>query len=165
MANGSFIHAGLSLFRYNRVIIGGPDQNYKPSTIFSQAQSQISLKLYGELNMEDFPVNQAKDGFVWDDGLEDEFLRVLKENIIDFIKIADLSKTQRAKEEEFSIESSQRTAEPLIAKLQNLIIENEDSRLENKDHYDDSVEEQFKRELDQDNLREKVFLENTERRY
>jgi len=64
MEKGSFPNAGFALFRYNRVIIGGIDQNYKPSKIFVQAQSQISLKLFGELNMEDFPVNQAKDGFV-----------------------------------------------------------------------------------------------------
>lgn len=102
MEKGSFPKAGFALFRYNRVVIGGLDSNYKPNEIFGQAQSQISLKLFGELNMEDFPVNQAKDGFVWDDGLEDEFIANLKMNILDFITIAEMSTKQRASEEEFN---------------------------------------------------------------
>lgn len=77
MNPGSFPKAGFALFRQDRVVIGGTDSNYKPSPIFGQAQSQKSLKLFGELNMNDFPVNQAKDGFIWDDGLEDAFIDAL----------------------------------------------------------------------------------------
>ena len=73
-----FANAGFALFRRNRVIIGGEGQNYKPTEIFGEAQSTISHKLYGEIDLDDFPVNQAKDGFVWDNGLEDEFLKSLK---------------------------------------------------------------------------------------
>lgn len=107
MDPGSFVKAGLALFRRDRVIIGGADMNYKPTEIFGQQQSQRSLKLFGELNMDDFPVNQAKDGFVWDDGLEEAFIEKLKENIQDYILIADISKTDRAKEEMYSVESSE----------------------------------------------------------
>lgn len=106
MAKGSFPKAGFSLFRYDRVVIGGFDQNYKPNEIFGQAQSQISLKLFGELNMEDFPVNQAKDGFVWDDGLEEEFLKNLKQNILEYINIANISSKARTNEEELSKSTS-----------------------------------------------------------
>lgn len=111
MDPGSFVNAGLALFRRNRVIIGGPDMNYKPTEIFGQQQSQRSLKLFGELNMDDFPVNQAKDGFVWDDGLEDEFILCLKENIQDYIKIADISKQDRAKEEMYSPKRTEKVAD------------------------------------------------------
>lgn len=90
--SGKFPNAGFALFRQDRVVIGGTDSNYKPSQIFGQAQSQRSLKLFGELNMDDFPVNQAKDGFIWDDGLEDAFIEKLKTNIQEYIEIAELSK-------------------------------------------------------------------------
>lgn len=106
LANGGFGKAGFALFRRGRVVIGGEDQNYKPEYIFHQAQSPISHKLFGELDLDDFPVNQAKDGFVWDDGLERAFLYTLKENIQEYIDIAKMTNKERAKEEEFSAESS-----------------------------------------------------------
>jgi len=108
MDPGSFPKAGFALFRRDRVIIGGSGMNYKPNEIFGQDQSQISLKLFGELNMDDFPVNQAKDGFVWDDGLEEEFICTLKSNIQEYIKIADISKKDRTHEEMYSKDSSSR---------------------------------------------------------
>ncbi len=136
MQDGSFPKAGFSLFRFNRVIIGGFDENYKPNFIFGQAQSQISLKLYGEFNMDDFPVNQAKDGFVWDDGLEDEFLKKLKEEIKDYIEIASISKKDRAKEEEISEENSKNTQENVSNNFKNLILD-DDIPSENEGEIDD----------------------------
>lgn len=106
MNPGSFPKAGFALFRQDRVVIGGVDNNYKPVQIFGQAQSQKSLKLFGELNMNDFPVNQAKDGFIWDDGLEDAFIEALKDNIQEYIDIADMSIKERANEMQFSDEAS-----------------------------------------------------------
>ena len=106
MNPGSFPKAGFALFRHDRVVIGGSDSNYKPVQIFGQAQSQRSLKLFGELNMNDFPVNQAKDGFVWDDGLEDTFVEVLKDNIQEYMEIADISRKERASEIQFSDQAS-----------------------------------------------------------
>jgi hypothetical protein len=106
MNPGSFPKAGFALFRQDRVVIGGTDSNYKPAQIFGQAQSQKSLKLFGELNMNDFPVNQAKDGFIWDDGLEDAFIDALKDNIQEYIEIADMSIKERATEIQFSDQAS-----------------------------------------------------------
>ena len=107
MNPGSYPKAGFALFRQDRVVIGGTDANYKPYAIFGQAQSQRSLKLFGELNMNDFPVNQAKDGFIWDDGLEDAFIDELKANIQEYIEIADLSIKERNAESQFSDEKSE----------------------------------------------------------
>ena len=107
MNPGSFSKSGFALFRQDRVVIGGTDANYKPYAIFGQAQSQRSLKLFGELNMDDFPVNQAKDGFIWDDGLEDAFIDELKANIQEYIEIADLSIKERNAESQFSDEKSE----------------------------------------------------------
>lgn len=120
MNPGGFPKAGFALFRRNRVIIGGEDLNYKPREIFGQAQSQVSLKLFGELDMDDFPVNQAKDGFIWDDGLEDEFIDTLKENIRDFIEIARMSKEERAKEEQYSQEASTRVEDAVSKAIDRL---------------------------------------------
>lgn len=106
LASGGFGKAGFALFRRGRVIVGGEDQNYKPEGIFHQAQSPIAHKLFGEFDLEDFPVNQAKDGFVWDDGLEVRFVEELRKQIQDYIDIAKLTNKERAKEEEFSEKSS-----------------------------------------------------------
>ena len=61
LAHGGFGRAGFALFRRNRVVIGGDDFNYKPEEIFGQAQSTIAPKMFGEINLEDFTINQAKD--------------------------------------------------------------------------------------------------------
>ena len=94
--------------------------NYKPNEIFGQAQSQISLKLFGELDMNSFPINQAKDGFIWYNGLEEEFILKLKENITDYIHIADMSKKARQEEEEFSADKSTKVQEETANALKNL---------------------------------------------
>lgn len=106
LANGGYGKAGFALFRRDRVVIGGEEMNYKPTEIFVQAQSTIAHKLFGELDLDDFPINQAKDGFVWDDGLEFEFITRLKSEISDYIKIAKLTNKERAKEEALSEEVS-----------------------------------------------------------
>ncbi len=111
LANGGFGKAGFALFRRGRVVVGGEEQNYKPEDIFGQAQSPISHKLFGEIDLNDFPVNQAKDGFVWDDGLEEAFIQNLKANIKDYINIAKLTNKERAKEEEFSSDASDKVRE------------------------------------------------------
>lgn len=96
---GGFDRAGFALFRRNRVVVGGDEYNYKPTEIFGQIQSQVSLRLFGELDLDDFPINQAKDGFVWDDGLEEAFLKALKPKIKDYIEIAKISNKDREEEE------------------------------------------------------------------
>lgn len=102
LANGGFGRAGFALFRRNRVVIGGDDFNYKPEEIFGQAQSTIAHKLFGEIDLEDFPINQAKDGFVWDDGLEELFIKELKLHIKEYIDIARITNKKRTEEEETS---------------------------------------------------------------
>jgi hypothetical protein len=106
LKHGGFGRAGFALFRRNRVVVGGEEFNYKPEEIFGQVQSHISLNLFGELNLDDFPINQAKDGFVWDDGLEEIFIKELKRQIKDYIEIAKISKKDRIKEEATSQEVS-----------------------------------------------------------
>lgn len=106
LANGGFGRAGFALFRRGRVVVGGEDLNYKPDRIFGQAQSTIAHKLFGEFDLDDFPINQAKDGFVWDDGLEDEFVEVLRSHIKEYIDIAKLTNKERAKEEDCTPEIS-----------------------------------------------------------
>ena len=128
MNPGSFTNAGFALFRQDRVVIGGSDANYKPTHIFGQAQSQRSLKLFGELNMDDFPVNQAKDGFIWDDGLEDAFIEKLKINIQDYIDIADLSIKERKKEEEYSPEKSEELQKDVEKSISDMVFNDENEK-------------------------------------
>jgi hypothetical protein len=123
---GSFAKAGFALFRQDRVVVGGNDLNYKPTQIFGQAQSQVSLKLFGELNMNDFPVNQAKDGFVWDDGLEDAFIDALKDNIQEYITIARMSIKERDDETQYSAEASEDLHADVLNDLNNAFGNNDD---------------------------------------
>ena len=76
---GSQRDAGFALFRRGRVIIGGPGDGYKPVEVFGQANSFRSQRLIGELDMDSWPVTQAKDAFDWSGGLEDAFIEKLQE--------------------------------------------------------------------------------------
>lgn len=168
MEKGSYPKAGLALFRYDRVVIGGYDENYKPYEIYGQPQSQISLKLFGELNMEDFPVNQAKDGFVWDDGLEDEFLAQLKVVIKDYIDIASLSKEARLQEEEIGQERSSETEDVVQKMFENIVLDEDshadESQNEEQQTQEETPVEQFIREQKESNA-EAPDLESKEREY
>lgn len=134
MDPGSFIKAGFALFRQDRVVIGGPDQNYKPSQIFGQAQDTRSHKLFGELNMNDFPVNQAKDGFVWDDGLEDAFIEELRKNIQEYIEIAAITIKDRIQEDNLSKSTSERIQTEVTKSVDKL---SDDAELDEQDNSKD----------------------------
>lgn len=174
MNPAGFPKSGFALFRRNRVIIGGEDQNYKPRDIFGASNSQVALKLFGELNVDDFPVNQAKDGFVWDDGLEDEFLATLKAEINDFIQIARMSIKERTREEQYSDEHSERVESEVSRAVANLNLAADEPVIDGETDESpvfssaflecDDVVDQFVREMHADNQRLSDY-EGAERAY
>ena len=79
--------AGFDLYRRGRVIIGRPT-GYRPQTIFGEARNDLlNQRLYGQLNLDDFPVNHLKDDILWD-GREDDFQQKLRDKAIDYIDFA-----------------------------------------------------------------------------
>ena len=77
---GSPKNAGYTLIRRGRVIIGGPEKNYRPSEIFGQSNSYEYQRLFGELEMDNWPVTQAKDAFDWsNEDLEAKFIAKMNE--------------------------------------------------------------------------------------
>ena len=87
-AKGSISEAGFALLRHGRVIIGGYEDAYRPEEIFGKSNSFPYQRVYGELNLDDWPVTQTKDAFDWYDGLEDLFIEQLKTHCSDYIKKA-----------------------------------------------------------------------------
>lgn len=152
MNPGSFPKSGFALFRQDRVVVGGTDSNYKPPQIFGQAQSQRSLKLFGELNMNDFPVNQAKDGFIWDDGLEDAFIDALKSNIQEYIEIAEMSIKERAYETQYSEQASTELQQDVATALSNAFssAESESDEADTAETTTDPATEEKPKESDND---------------
>ena len=80
--------AGFTLIRRGRVIIGGYENNYRPEEIFGKSNSFEYQRLFGELNMDDWPVVQTKDNFDWNNGLEDLFIDKLKDITREYVKKA-----------------------------------------------------------------------------
>jgi len=77
---GSPKNAGYTLVRRGRVIVGGPEKNYRPNEIFGLSNSYRYQRLYGELEMDNWPVTQAKDAFDWsNEDLEAKFIEKLNE--------------------------------------------------------------------------------------
>ena len=83
---GSAYRAGLQLFRRGRVVLGGPGQGWKPAEIFGAPNTFQSQRLIGELDMDTFPVTQAKDGFDWDGGLEGDLVAALQPLTADYVE-------------------------------------------------------------------------------
>ena len=86
---GSQRDAGYVLLRRGRVIIGGPNEGYKPIEIFGQGNTFRSQRLIGELHMDEWPVTQAKDDFDWAGGLEESFIASLKTYSQDYMDKAE----------------------------------------------------------------------------
>ena len=96
---GSRKETGFALLRRGRVIIGGYDKNYKPRNIFKNDNDFVSLRLFGELNLDNFPVTQAKDNFDWElNGLEEIFQEKLEELCRDYVKQANNYRVKKEKE-------------------------------------------------------------------
>ena len=77
MDPGSTSNAGFTLMRRGRVIIGGPGENYRPDEIFGKSNSFTYQRLFGEINLDNWEVTQAKDGFDWNNGLEEQLIENL----------------------------------------------------------------------------------------
>lgn len=111
---------GFALIRRNRLIQGGIDNKYNPKAIFGQGNSWANLRLFGEINMDTFPVTQAKDAFDWDlNGLEDAFLEKMKQISQPFVSMAN---SYRVKEKKTPISpaKAKEIADETINDLQHL---------------------------------------------
>jgi hypothetical protein len=86
---GSYEETGFTLIRRGRVITGGFKNGYKPSEIFKKPNSFISLRLFGEVELDNWPVTQAKDDFDWESGLKEKFIEKLKEISLDYARKAE----------------------------------------------------------------------------
>ena len=94
---GSVRDAGFTLVRRGRVIVGGPDKNYRPREIFGEPNSFTYQRLFGELHMDNWPVTQAKDDFDWHtSGLEEYFIETLLSMSKEYKQKAD---TYRARQQ------------------------------------------------------------------
>lgn len=83
---GNVGNSGFALIRRGRVIV----PNYRPTELFGKPNTFAYQRIVGELDMDDWPVTQAKDKFDWEnDGLEDEFIEELKPLIHDYRDVAE----------------------------------------------------------------------------
>lgn len=80
--------AGFALLRHGRVIVGGYENNYRPEEVFEKSNSFVYQRLFGELNLDNWPVTQTKDAFDWYNGLEDSFIDKLIEICAEYRKKA-----------------------------------------------------------------------------
>lgn len=80
-------NAGLVLYRRGRVIEGGVGRFLKPESIFGAPNSFQSQRLFGEIDLDDIQVSQAKDSFMWSEELQDKIYQEIKDRIEDIIYI------------------------------------------------------------------------------
>ena len=74
--------AGFNLFRFDRLIQGvGENLGYRPAEIFGNPQSHSYQRIFGEIHLNGQSVSHIKDGFIWDDNDEQEFIDKLKKTL------------------------------------------------------------------------------------
>lgn len=89
LEKGSTYGAGFTLIRRGRVIVGGYENCYRPPEVFKSSTTYVYQRLFGELNLDDFPVTQTKDSFDWyNNGLEEKLIAKLKEITKDYARKA-----------------------------------------------------------------------------
>lgn len=116
LSKGSRNNAGLILFRRQRSIIGDEEgKRYKPYKIFKDGGSFEYQRIYGWLNLDDFPVFQAKNGFRWENGLENAFIDFIYEKItceeLNIVKIAKNIRSKISDLELFNINNEETAKE------------------------------------------------------
>ena len=104
--------------------------------------------MFGELDLDDFPVNQAKDGFVWDDGLESDFLDALKIQIADYMRLADKPKPVKSKPfdptNKKELEATKTNTQTSLDKLkENKIGEQQPTKENNKEQLKSEEEKEY----------------------
>ena len=126
-AHGITKQSGFSLLRSGRVVVG-TDSNYYPEEIFHTGQTYEKLYLVGELDLCDFEITQAKDGFMWDNGLEDCFIDCLIHELGErnyFDKIKKLKNKNEAKKvSEISESTKQEIIMNTVGKFQKITKDN-----------------------------------------
>lgn len=106
---GSTSLAGFALFRKKRLIIGSSDETYRPNEIFKNSNSYTWQRLIGDIHLDpQIKVSHTKDGFLWAEGEEEEFidgmLNVLKDPEMDFLHQAENFRTRGEKIDKKSVE-------------------------------------------------------------
>lgn len=93
MEKGKTRAAGFSIYRYDRLIRGYPENLWKPREIFGQeggSNLRRSQRLFGELDMTQFKVSHTKNRINYVGEEEDEFRKLLLEACEDLMQIADM---------------------------------------------------------------------------
>lgn len=141
---GSTRNAGFTLLRRGRVIVGGPEKNYRPYEVFGPSNLYTFQRMYGELEMDDWPVTQAKDTFDWsNEDLESKFIDKLVELSKDYHEYAEKLRTREKVKiddvaEQLSKDFSSNTK---IEKAEVLIKKQDDSFKDEQSDYVDCEED------------------------
>lgn len=93
LETGSTYGAGFTLLRRGRVIVGGYENCYRPKEVFKSSTTAVYQRLFGELNLDNFPVTQTKDSFDWyNNGLEEKLIEKLVEVTDEYVRKAKENK-------------------------------------------------------------------------
>ena len=126
---GSYSKGGFALLRRGRVIIG-TDSNYLPTEIFGTGGTYQRLYVCGELSLDDFPITQAKDGFMWDNGLEDNFISKLDHETLAYVARAKERRNENKSKKvvEFSTNEINDIVSTTVSKFQSIFNESDENK-------------------------------------
>jgi hypothetical protein len=155
--------AGFSIYRFNRLVMGYPENSWKPKEVFGEGASAKTNKLVGELDMTHFKIAHTKNKINFVDGEEEEFISQLKESCKDIANETIVRNAGKTNIKEHNDEPNTKISNSLLHKwasqekntnVQELVfIEN--VSLEDKESYLEDIL------ADNSPITEFIFLEST----
>lgn len=150
LEKGSTYGAGFTLLRRGRVIVGGYENCYRPSEVFKSSTTYVYQRLFGELNLDDFPVTQTKDSFDWyNNGLEEKLIEKLVKVTKDYVKKASEPKKNQGNPVNIAIDKNTLNDFTNAGVIKNAVITPIDP---NKTYSEPSIPISFVSQTDTDSL-------------
>lgn len=146
--------AGLTIFRRGRVIVGGEGKNYRPHEIFGDSGSFRYQRVIGELDLDDWPVSQAKDAIDWNGELEDSFINKLKDQLSDIISFAENARYKKTKKTPLEFDS--KTKKEIKEDMGNQIVKSNYLELSETEYFKDQFSAGHEKTLEQEEYVENV---------
>lgn len=108
--------AGFSIYRFNRLVMGYPENSWKPKEVFGEGASAKTNKLVGELDMTEFKIAHTKNKINFVDSEEEEFINQLSESCKDIANETFVRNAGKTNINEHNDEPNTKTSNALLQK-------------------------------------------------
>jgi hypothetical protein len=109
------IHSGMAIFNNGRILKGSGKDTNKPQELYGTGNTYRSLRLTGEIHLQNFDTTASKDDLIWGDLLEEDLYKMIHKSLSGNKEIfLDLYNAKSVKESELN------ESMPLLDQIENI---------------------------------------------